>query len=80
MTLTGTGWLSQREIACTQNSWLLCAAYGPEPASGLTAYIHIGSVRPAVLWGIIIGGVIVSIGAIMAINIVRSKKKQAPKR
>jgi len=76
MTLTGNGWFSQRETACTQNSWLLCAAYGPEPASGLTAYLHIGSVRPAVLWGIIIGGVIISIGAIMAINIIRKKNNK----
>ncbi len=76
MTQTDPGWLSQGETYCSQNAWLLCAAYGPEPASGLTAYLHIGSVRPAVLWGIIIGGVIISIGAIMAINIIRKKNKK----
>ncbi len=76
LTLTGNGWLSQRETACTQNAWLLCAAYGPEPASGLAAYLPIGSAHPAVLWIIVIGGVIVSAGSIMAINIIRKKNKK----
>ncbi len=75
LTLTGNGWFSQREIACTQNAWLLCAAYGPEPASGLSAYLHFNSVRPAVLWFIIICGIIVSAGAIIAIGIIRKKRR-----
>ncbi len=75
MTLTGNGWFSQRETACTQNSWLLCAAYGVEPASGLAAYLHSGSTHTTLLWFIIIGGVIISIGAIIAIGIIRKKNK-----
>ncbi|HNR88030.1 MAG TPA: hypothetical protein PKM65_06790 [Spirochaetota bacterium] len=74
MMLTGNGWLSQREIACTQNAYLLCAAYGPEPASVLTAYLRFPPSHSASLLAIMIGVVGIALAAIVVIVIVRKSR------